>query len=184
MPNACKRFQHAAFAPSSLTARILPNDHPAPAQQAVWSGLAQQEVDHPAALEVPPRLTAMVEDIRVGATNGFEGIGKHRHPVERPLVINRLGEFEHAGCQPGWVWDHRSEGVAEDLTEQILGCGISIRFSTYHSVASGTTSRRRCCSGLVENRVPSRCGRVGSQSRRIGSAEADASHSGSVRSGC
>jgi hypothetical protein len=43
----------------------------------------------------------MGHDVRVGAARAFERIGKLRHPVECPFVVDRPRETAHYAIIPG-----------------------------------------------------------------------------------
>jgi hypothetical protein len=68
-----------------------------------------------------PWLTAVAEKVFMAATGIFQGIGQHRHLLERPLVVDGLGHFRHQAVlqlQPGWLHRHGTNWVTEDVTQE------------------------------------------------------------------
>jgi hypothetical protein len=76
--------------------------------------LAQQEVHDPAAPDMRPRLSAVVEDLGVVAPGFFESFGQKRQALEGPFVVNRLGNGKDGGvvARQG----DRAEGIADNLS--------------------------------------------------------------------
>jgi hypothetical protein len=54
------------------------------------SRLAQDQVHRPAAADVWPRPTKVVQNLGVGAASFFEGVGEDRQSVERPVGVDDL----------------------------------------------------------------------------------------------
>ena len=71
------------------------------------------------------RLTAMVQDVGVGAATFFKGVGKDRHSVKCFFIVDRLGEVLNGGGEPDGVEGDGAEGVAEDVAKQ---SGLLLRF--------------------------------------------------------
>jgi hypothetical protein len=82
--------------------------------------LSQNQIDDPAATDVFAGLTAVVEDVGVGAAGFFEGVGKHRETVESTLVIDTLREFRDGAivpCKPSGPQNcYGAKGIAKDVS--------------------------------------------------------------------
>src|SRR5262249_22305453 len=65
------------------------------------SVLPEDEVQHPAAADVFPRLAAMVEDVSVRAARFFEGVREDGEVREAALGIDRPGEVQDGPVLPG-----------------------------------------------------------------------------------
>jgi hypothetical protein len=64
----------------------------------VWgSGLAEEQVEHPAAPDVRTRPPAMGQDVRVRTTGLFESIGQDGEVLELAALVDGLGECEDGG---------------------------------------------------------------------------------------
>jgi hypothetical protein len=55
----------------------------------------------------------MGQNCFVGATGVFQGISQDRHSVERPLIINRLGQSDNSARKPRNINGAGGEGIAE-----------------------------------------------------------------------
>src|SRR5262249_22250587 len=82
------------------------------------SFLAENQINDPAAPHMFCWLAAVVQNVGVGAACLFESIGKNGHSVKGFFIIDGLSESGHVGCQPGSIDGDRTEGVAEDVTDQ------------------------------------------------------------------
>src|SRR5262245_38259109 len=82
------------------------------------SRFPQQEIDHPATPNVRTGSAAVVQDVGVVAPGLFEGVRENRHPVERPLGVDAVGERDDRFGEPTGIEGDGAEGVAEDLSNQ------------------------------------------------------------------
>jgi hypothetical protein len=55
--------------------------------------------------------SATAQHFLVGAPTFVQGIGQLWHPLEGSVVVDRLGQFHHAGRQPDWIDGDLSEGL-------------------------------------------------------------------------
>jgi hypothetical protein len=58
-----------------------------------------------------PRLSAVIQDVLVGAAGIFEGVGQDRQAVEDAVVVDGLGKTGDRGREPGMVECDRAEGA-------------------------------------------------------------------------
>src|SRR5262249_7365436 len=72
-----------------------------PFREEERSFLAQQQVHNPTAPDMWPRPAAVTEDVGVGATGLFQGVGQDRQAVEGSLVVDRLGQPGNRAVIPG-----------------------------------------------------------------------------------
>jgi hypothetical protein len=68
----------------------------------------------------------MAQDYLVVAPNFLQGSGQFRHPVERSVIVDCLGEFGHGGHQQTGMDAYGHERVAEDFPHQ---CSLGKKFA-------------------------------------------------------
>src|SRR4051794_15634189 len=86
---------------------------------------AEHQVQHPAPPDVPALAPAVFEDLGIGTTGFFQGVAQDRQAVEGLLVVDRPGDLRDQAAvpgEPGRVDDLGSEGIAEDLAEDVRVC--------------------------------------------------------------
>src|ERR1700682_2707990 len=82
--------------------------------------LAQHEVHDPAAPDMRPRLTAVVEDLGVVAPGFFKSFGQKRQAlVVSPFIVDRLGQGKDGPLFPSGVEGDWAVRVADDVPEQV-----------------------------------------------------------------
>jgi hypothetical protein len=96
---------------------------------AAWSAvlgsaLAQQQIYDPAAASVLPTRPAMLDQVGVRASRGFEGVGQERHAVESALRIDAIGEGPRLSGQPRAAHRSRAERVSKEAVDE--GCLLPV----------------------------------------------------------
>ena len=80
--------------------------------------LAEQQIDDPAAADMLARLTAMVQEVGVGAAGVFQGVSEDWKAVESTVLVDGFGKLRHRVGKPGWIQrDGTKEKWAEDAAE-------------------------------------------------------------------
>ena len=74
--------------------------------------LFQEHVDHITATQMFARLTAMLQDVGVGAPGVFQSIAQDRKSVISKLVVNGLGEAHDVSGEPGRIGRDRKPAAA------------------------------------------------------------------------
>jgi hypothetical protein len=85
------------------------------------SSTIQKQIDDPATSHMGSRLAAVVEDVRIAAAGIFKGIGENGQALEGSFVVHASSQLhDHSGVarQPGWINGDRTEGVANNITQQ------------------------------------------------------------------
>src|SRR5262245_4894804 len=72
--------------------------------------LGQDEVHDPAAASVLPWLPAMGQDVLIDAARVHERVGKNRHAIKRPFVINRPRKLKNICGPKAGIDGNGSEG--------------------------------------------------------------------------
>ena len=90
-----------------------------------------------------PWLAAVIEDVGVGATGVFEGVGEDRHAVEGTVGVNRGGEGNDGVGEPGGIGSHWAEGAADDFSQE-SGLGYFFDYARW-------PERPRCIFGNSPN---------------------------------
>src|SRR5262249_54890080 len=104
--------------------------------------LAEQQIDDPAAANVRPLATAVVQDLGVGAASFLQGVGDQHQPCavevtagKLALLVSGLRQLRHGAAEPRGIAGNGSEGVAEDVIEKcysILAHIIACRLTCGH----------------------------------------------------
>jgi hypothetical protein len=67
-------------------------------------------------------LTAVIEDVVIGASRFFEGVSQNRQQVEGALFVDRLSDSSNriiVPGQPGGINGNRAKRIAEDIANQV-----------------------------------------------------------------
>jgi hypothetical protein len=69
----------------------------------------------------------VTEDAGVVATRVFKCVGQPRHEIKGPSFVDLFGKGDHAGRPPCRIEGHGTEGVAEEVSEEVaLGSGFGL----------------------------------------------------------
>jgi hypothetical protein len=82
----------------------------------------EQKINDPASSHMLARLTAMIQNVSVGAARFFKSIRQYRHTVKGTLIVDGLGDPLHRAIvphEPGGVERHGTEGVAENTAKKL-----------------------------------------------------------------
>jgi len=104
-------------------------------------------------------LAAVVEDIGIGAASVFEGVGEDGEAVEGAVSVDGIGEALDGRRFPSQVEGDRSEGVADDVTEQ--GRLHSPFPVAIYARTGNCIGHRVCCCALISSLEHQRRHRVG-----------------------
>ena len=102
--------------------------------------------------------TKMGKDFGIVTAGLFKSVRQNGKAIEGSVVVNGLGQVDHAGRQPGWIHGNDAGRVGEDFSNQ-LGLGKQFAgFRTDQSLgaslsAAGSISGGYC--GLCGGSVPS-----------------------------
>ena len=72
------------------------------------------------------RLSAVVQDVVVVATSVLKGVGKNQHSVKGTLLVNAFRKDANVGREPGRIDGNGTEGVAEDVSNNLYPCNIGL----------------------------------------------------------
>jgi hypothetical protein len=108
--------------------------------------LAQEQVHDPAAPHMLPRLAAEGQDVRVVATSFLQSVGQVGQAVEGPLVVDRAGQFDHAGYQPTGIDSNGPDGVSSPADNPAK---LFYRFEDRHEAHACRSRASRTAPGSV-----------------------------------
>lgn len=87
---------------------------------AIVSRLSQHQIDNPTTADVRNRSPAtMAKNLLLPTACFFQRIRQHGHRGEIAGVVHRLGERHGCRCLPGRIESDGTEGVAEDVSEDL-----------------------------------------------------------------
>ena len=78
---------------------------------------AEHQIHNPAPADVRAFTSAMRNDLLVLASGVHQSIGQDRHPLKRPVVVDRLGQADSVRGTPAGVEGDGAEWVAVDAAK-------------------------------------------------------------------
>src|SRR5262249_51977166 len=91
-------------------------------RHAGGSGLAEDQIDNPAASDVGSRPSAMGQYVLIRTAALFQGISQDGEVGEPPFIVDGLGDAANRALvrtQPGLFHHDRPKGITKDVTDQV-----------------------------------------------------------------